>query len=70
VLPNQPSDEQLIEVAKRLQATEGWRCLAEVINRKIDKARDSLEISPTHETTIRLQAKIKALRGVLTFDVK
>jgi hypothetical protein len=64
------TDEQLIELIKRDQHFDLWKSLEELLNRKIEKARDGLEKSQDQESTIRLQTRIKTLRGLLTFDIK
>jgi hypothetical protein len=64
------TEEQLIEHIKQIQHTDGWKCLSELINRRIDTNRDLLEKAQEMEFVIRLQTKIKTLRGVLTFDIK
>lgn len=68
--PKLMTDEQLIELIKRDQHFDLWKSLEELLNRKIEKARDGLEKSQDQESTIRLQTRIKTLRGLLTFDIK
>jgi hypothetical protein len=64
------TEEQLIDHIKQIQFTDGWKCLNELLNRQINKNRDLLEKAQEMESIIRLQTKIKIMRGVLTFDVK
>lgn len=66
--PKLLEDNQIIDQLKGMQHLENWKLLEELINRKIDHARDNLEKAQDHEAVLRLQSQIKTLRGILTFN--
>lgn len=68
--PDSMSEAQLIEAIQRMKTLEGWRCLEALINRNIEKTRGLLEEVSDRDKMLKLQSKIKTLRGILTFDIK
>jgi len=61
---------ELIENVKRIQSSQAWQSLEELVGRKITETRDLLERSRNMEDIIRLQTKIKTWRSLLTLDVR